>query len=70
MATPETAKKGCRKSSSDCCATVTDGRWRLRLGNTPSTMAAQRLRQRFRRVVLVGGMLTDAREDLKPSGLD
>ena len=40
----------------------------------PSTVAAQveKLRRRFRlsRVVLVGGMLTDAREDLEPGGLD
>ena len=57
-------------------AIVTGGRWQSRLSKAadPSTVAAQveKLRRRFRlsRVVLVGGMLTDAREDLKPGGLD
>ena len=51
-------------------ATVTGGRWRLSKAADPSTVAAQveKLRRRLSRVVLVGGMLTDAREE--PGGLD
>ena len=72
MATPETAKKGLPQV--EFGAIMTDGRWRFSTAADPSTVAAQveKLRRRFRlsRVVLVGGMLTDARKDLKPGGLD